>query len=474
MRSVGSGPETSTTARGVRIAVAAGLAILIPVAWWGAGALWSGDALFGRYSRPAFLAALAATFGLLWGVYAALGRGTLREKAVHGLLSACSVLFVLGVLELPALLGWIDYGKIVSPPESVLFTRVKPWQRPSSRYDPELLFIHRPGLHFRGETLGDLVGWLRIATSRRYTVDVRYDSNGFRNERDLRAAPIVAIGDSFVEAGLVASEELVTTRLARTFDVDVANLGQGAYGPQQELIVLRRYGMPLRPSVVLWFFFEGNDLLDVHRFVDFQNDPSKGLRPSPTFADRSLARNALRTLEWISTPTLERDSPEAVRRSCRLRSRDETIYFAYAGEPVTPRDEAALEVVHASLLEARRLAEDGGARFLLVYVPTKFRVYREECVFPADGYGRIWQPNDLPPRIATWARQNGIAYLDTTPALAAAAARGELVHFADDGHWNGEAHRVAAEAIAESLRREGWDDEIRRASATAGNLIHRP
>jgi hypothetical protein len=448
------------SARPGRLVAALVLLAGVPLTWVGAATLTSGGSILGLYSQAAFVRSLAASVALLWGVYAVLGRGPLREKGLHGGLSVCSLVLVLGLLELPAVVGWVDYGKVVSAPDSILFTRTRPWNRPTNRYDPELLFIHGPGLKFRGETPGDLVAWLRIATSRRYTVDVRYDSNGFRNDRDLQAASVVALGDSFVEAGLVARDELLTTRLSRTLGVDVANLGQGGYAPQQELIVLRRYGMPLRPKIVLWFFFEGNDLLDVHRFAEFQKDHARGARAS-TFEDRSLVRNALRTLEHLSTPRVEQDSAEAVRRSCRLRARDETIYFAYPGQPLTPADLAAVDVLQETLLEARRLAEDGGARLLFVYVPTKFRVYRDHCDFPADGYGWTWQPHDLPAQLAAWTRQNGIAGLDLTPRLQAAAARGELVYFADDGHWNGEANRIAADAIAETIRLAGWELELR-------------
>lgn len=443
-----------------RLIAAFALIAGIPLVWAGAARPSSGGSILGLYSQGAFVFALVSSFALVWGAYAVLGRGPLREKALHGGLSLASVLLVLALLELPAVAGWMDYSRVVSAPDSVLFTRVRPWKRPTSQHHPELLFIHRPGLQFRGETPGDLVAWLGIATSRRYAVDVRYDSNGFRNDRDLSAASIVALGDSFVEAGLVAYDELLTTRLSRELGVDVANLGQGGYAPQQKLIVLRRYGMPLEPRIVLWFFFEGNDLRDVHRFAEFQRDPAGGARAS-TFEERSLVKNVLGTLERISTPRLKRDSAEAVRRSCRLRNRDDTIYFAYAGEPLTPDDLAAVEVVEESLLEARRLAEEGGARLLLVYVPTKFRVYRDHCEFPPDGYGRTWQPHDLPARMAEWSRANGLPYLDLTPSLQAAAARGELVYFADDGHWNGEANRIAADVLAEVIRSEGWDATLR-------------
>jgi hypothetical protein len=50
----------------------------------------------------------------------------------------------------------------------------------------------------------------------------------------------------------------------------VVNLGRGAYGPQQELIVLKRYGLAYRPRVVIWQLFEGNDLADARQFSEWK------------------------------------------------------------------------------------------------------------------------------------------------------------------------------------------------------------
>ena len=99
-----------------------------------------------------------------------------------------------------------------------------------------------------------------------YNVDVAYHRNGFRNDEDLTRADIVAIGDSFVEGAETPRSLTVVGELGRRLGVTVANLGQSGYGPQQELVVLRRYGLPLAPKNVVWFLFGGNDLSDVSAY----------------------------------------------------------------------------------------------------------------------------------------------------------------------------------------------------------------
>ena len=96
----------------------------------------------------------------------------------------------------------------------------------------------------------------------RFRWDVTRDANGFRNATDLKSADIAVIGDSFVEGMAVPYEKTMTSILARLQGKVAANLGQPGYGLQQELIVLKRYGVPLQPRTLIWMFYEGNDLSD--------------------------------------------------------------------------------------------------------------------------------------------------------------------------------------------------------------------
>src|SRR5262249_43719955 len=142
------------------------------------------------------------------------------------------------------------------------------WQQLAAgvnRWDRDLIHIHIPHSRFVGAVAGNLA-YFGIPAPTQYHVDIAYDKNGFRNDVDLTSADSGAIGDSFVEAALVPQSQTVITQLARHLNVSVANLGQSHYGPQQELVVLQRYGIPLSPKIVIWFFFGGNDLVDIDAY----------------------------------------------------------------------------------------------------------------------------------------------------------------------------------------------------------------
>ena len=448
---------------------AAGLCLIgIGFLWWQLASSSAPGRIFGRYSIRDFSVLVVASYILLWGAYYAGSHASLSGKTLNFSLTSITLLILIGLLEIPAMLGIIDYRRVISPPENYLMRQAKPWENPANLLDKELIHRHRPGQRIEGETKGDLVDWLGIPTNQRYPVDVQFDSHGFRNDHEIENAPFVVVGDSFVEGILVNQTDLVSTRLRNKFAVEVANLGQSGYGPQQELAVLRRFGFKLSPKVVLWFFFEGNDLSDVARYERFTQDWEEIVRKRESFIQRSFIRNLLVTLVGFTSPNQNNDGTEARRRSGTLLSNQnnpsKTIYFAYAGAPLSQDDLVSLDTVENSLLQAHKLSADSGAQFLVAFVPTKFRVYRDFCEFPEDGYGRGWKPSDLPSRMKAWCKDNGISYLDLTPALKQSAARGELVYFPDDGHWNAEGHKVVAEAVSKFIEARGWRNQSERKS----------
>jgi hypothetical protein len=92
-------------------------------------------------------------------------------------------------------------------------------------------------------------------------VHLTTDAHGFRNtlpEKEMY--DIVALGDSFTRASGVAAPW--PEKLAEWTGNDALNLGEAGAGPQEELEILRQYGLKKRPQWVIMAYFEGNDLYD--------------------------------------------------------------------------------------------------------------------------------------------------------------------------------------------------------------------
>lgn len=355
------------------------------------------------------------------------------------LLSGAGILLALALVELPALLHLVDYRNVT-------------WLS-SDRFDPELLTMHRPHAQFHGSALGGaLATAYKIPRSEMslYRWNVKYDAHGFRNDTDLDRADVVVVGASFVEAMPVSSDALMTTLLARQTGTVVANLGQQDFSPTQDLIVLQRYGLPLRPRTVIWMFTDFNDLRQALYYRYAAPDPP-GFWPA--FFRRSFTRFAYRQLQPYlkSAPKGDGASRSGVVRNAQgnmIR-----IYFLHPLLPLSAESLSALEDTRAVLANAYALGAAQGARLLVVFVPEPFRVFQPFASFPVNSECRQWILNDEPQRLEAAVRSisPAIGYLDLTPVLREAVGKGIVPYFTDDNHWSPVGHQIAARAIAEYL-----------------------
>jgi hypothetical protein len=233
-------------------------------------------------------------------------RTIVANRIARALRAGTIVAFMLLVLDVPAVLGH-DYGVTIANRGHETWLQLATGVNKS---DDELIHVHHPNSRYTGEVAGDLVQW-GIPSPTRYIVDVVYDHNGFRNSEDYRQADVVAIGDSFIEGAETAESATMVAQMGRQLGVVAANLGQSNYGPQQELIVLKRYGLPLSPKVVVWFFFGGNDLND----IDSYELHRQNRYPTHLLKSRSFTRNALHALARMTTLPRSSVSPYARHRS---------------------------------------------------------------------------------------------------------------------------------------------------------------
>ena len=363
----------------------------------------------------------------------------MRRRLKQWSLAAATVLLLFGSFELLAATRLVDYRVLLGAPGG------DPWTHPGNRLDPVLFHLHRPHDRFR---------WAGV--------DYRFDDHGLRNEVDLESAEVVLVGDSFIEGIGVPARQLVTAHLSRAVGRTVANVAQSRYGPQQELELLRRFGLPLRPRICLWAFFEGNDLDDLVRYDRTLAEWPAIERKLLSFRNRSFTTNLARAMGRLKVFGGASDAvtPETHGDISGLfdveSGRSERLYFWYAGRELGEADDRALDRLITILAEAESGCRAHGAAFAVVFVPTKFRVHGDFTKFEAGSRPPGWPKNDLPRRLEARVRERipGAGFLDLTPALVREAAAGKLVYFKVDSHGSRRGHGVAAGAIAEFLA--GW------------------
>ena len=429
-------------------------------------ACWGATAWLARDLRPqairltdwSIFFALATSYASAWWGVAVWSRVPRRDTAVRAIATTLVGVVLLLLLELPALFGLLDYARILS-------AATGEWSGPATSFvtDAELVYRRPPHVSWSGRPRSDMaVAWnlpIRAPAQQSFTTDAR----GFRNRRELDEDDVALVGDSFVEGAYVSDDETVAAGLERLTGLRVANLGQSGYGTLQELKVIEKVALPLQPRMLVWFFFEGNDLYDDQTY----ENALAHLRAHGTltttghrwtlawrgFRYASFTNTAFRLLRRIADPLV----PNAVSSVGWFDAADARVQRLYFYPDAALRwgdfERERFEKTKAAFLRGRELCAAHGIRLLVVFIPTKFRVYADFCRFPPGSPCLSWHPWRLPEEFAQFCRERGIASFDLTDAMRQAAASGKLLYVPEDSHWSVEGHRFVAKLLADEWRR---------------------
>jgi hypothetical protein len=351
------------------------------------------------------------------------------------------------------------------------------------------LFLERPDrtisskVHINGEEVMPLAGAsLRttlLCNENGEWISYRADRRGFNNpsgawERD--SVEIAALGDSFAHGYCVPPGESFVD-LIRQQHPRTINLGIAGDGPLLMLATLSQYLPAMRPKVVLWFYFEGNDLEDLQRerrsallmrylnegFVqnslEQQQDVDQAILAEVPTLEAAAAERALsfersqRPLTRISAWTLSAAKLTALRQRLGLLSQPET----HEREVIADFQGTNLEVFRQILAEAKQRAAHWGGVVQFVYLPDWERFTRR---FRTLGDTK----RDEVLRVV---RELGIPIIDAEPAFRAHGDPLSLFPFREAGHYTDAGHRVVADEVLRQLQgspaiRQTRNDEATR------------
>jgi len=407
-----------------------------------------------RLTTPAFVCSLIATYVAICSVIVARSRAP-RRAMLGTVALTCSLLIGLVILEAPAAAGLIDYSRIRGAVTGS-------WDGPAEDFvlDHELSFKRPPHSRWSGYPRSNMAQTFNLPIRSPYLQTFSTDSQGFRNPADLTRADVVMIGDSYVEGAYVSDEETAAARLHELTGQNVANLGVSGYGPLQELKVFEKYGLPLQPRLVAWFFFEGNDFDDDQIFENAMAY-EQGAPPPKTaearasrwqaWLDRSLTMNAILQLRQVMDPIV----PNASASFGWFRDRGgvtHRMYFFdfYATRELGSYERERFESTKDTFRKANEICRQRGIRLVVFYIPMKFRVYADYCTFPAGSPCTQWHAWNLETEFADFCREAGIAFVSVTDAMRKAAAAGDVVYAPEDSHWSADGHRLVARLVRDA------------------------
>jgi hypothetical protein len=278
------------------------------------------------------------------------------------------------------------------------------------------------------------------------------DEHGFNNPNGVwNSAPltVAAVGDSFTQGSCVASERNILGLIRRRYPATL-NLGMVNNGPLTELATLKEYLPPLRPRVVLWFYYEGNDLEDLLNEKDTPALASYLTSPfqQGLLTEQSDIDTALRAYITEARPDSQNQMGawtgrvgETVIPIVKLERFRQLVGLSSPGSHKEHPDVATqLELFRAILVDANQLVQAWGGTLYVVYLPEWLR------------YAYPTAASKYRDAVLSIIRKASIPLIDIHPVFNAQVDPLALFPFRNNGHYNNDGYQVVADTVLSSIK----------------------
>jgi hypothetical protein len=285
------------------------------------------------------------------------------------------------------------------------------------------------------------------------------DELGFHNPKGLwnsARLDVAVVGDSFAHGFCVPSEKHFVAFIRSHYPATL-NLGMGGHGPLLELASFKEFLPALKPKIILWAYFEKNDLIELRNEARSQlllrylkRDFRQGL----------ISRRA--EIEQALLAYVEKETSQAIHRMRERKNREQIISGKKVGEIAKlstlrsslglvasqePPEEqgsgsvepATMALFGAVLLQAKTTAQTWGGSLYFLYFPQ-------------------WERYALPNLVKENREQVlgivgnlGIPVIDMHSNFASHGDALSLFPFRRSGHYNTAGNRLVADTVLERL-----------------------
>lgn len=283
------------------------------------------------------------------------------------------------------------------------------------------------------------------------------DIHGFRNKNQIwknKDVDIVILGDSHVHGACVEDNDMTSNILSNITDKTVLNLGFQGHGPLMQIAALKEYGIKKKPSVVIWYYFESNDLGNLIDEINSgifnkykQKDFSQNLSQNQEIIDKNLNK-------LISLTKLRSNSKKTNTKNIKLINIIKLTNFRNIITPFFPVDRSLVKYRYSPINQleeyflilgiAKRIVEEWEGEFYFVYHPHPSRYTKRSFIHH---YG-IRQYENFLEKLS----DRNIKVIDFKKDLFDKINDPKkLYHFGITGHPNENGYRISAEYLANEL-----------------------
>ncbi|MHC4663604.1 MAG: SGNH/GDSL hydrolase family protein [Planctomycetota bacterium] len=294
------------------------------------------------------------------------------------------------------------------------------WQRyhEINMEDPELGTTLRPEIREVSQMFGER------------EVIYKINEEGFRGPV-LDSCDIGFLGDSTAWGSGVEYDEIFPALVGKNTGLAFANYARAAIGTQQETVILKRYLLPKKPSLVICCFYH-NDFDEAMSYDHWK-------------------RSGKSWFEFARVPP----PSGRIRLKIYLEAKLLGKWKQKESAPVQSTLEEYREIMRKALLDMRDACASADAGFAIVLFPSVDNVYGEKEF----KYPKHHVPIDTKREAGNFIflkqlfEKEKIPFLDLTKPLQQAVAGGRSdLFFPDDGHFSHAGHALVAEKILDWMK----------------------
>ena len=319
-----------------------------------------------------------------------------------------------------------------------------------------------------------------------------YDEWGFRNAQVPQTADIVAVGDSHTYGNTAVMDDSWPSVTGRKTGLNVYNLGMGGYGPNQYYHLLTTKGLKLHPKWVLCGLYMGDDFENAFMITygldhwsslrngrwDNVNPDIWGTSEPPVWGAgvRSWLSEHSMLYRLVFHGPLIALAKETVRfrqasasgdpyttallvEDRNIREAFHPLGMAERQDPSSGPVREGMRITLQLLKEMDKACRQEGCKFLVVIIPTKETVFSDYIETNPQLHLHellarvIANERSTKKTLVEFLAGEGIAYVDTLPALKQAVGNQLYAQSTRDMHPGKNGYRVIGEAVAQYLSR---------------------
>jgi hypothetical protein len=284
--------------------------------------------------------------------------------------------------------------------------------------------------------------------------------SAFRTTQDQvdRYVDGVAIGDSFTFC-FTEPEDCWVQKLAALTNRNVINMGIVGTGSTSHQRILRDYGMPLTPPLVIWQWYgnDPNEDFGLARLRGETDVQSPIQTPEVTWEMNWFRQNSALyvLLDMYLSPREKYDAfmwtvPQECASEGEINLCFGQPYLWDAMDSSLIHNDYGWQRSREALMESQQMVNTYDGTLLVILIPTREQVYREMAE-PLIGTEKLAILDQNHQRMLDLCAELDLQCLDFLPVFRAHAEQGEQLYYRLDLHINPHGNEIVAEAIRDWL-----------------------